>query len=567
VATKADTPFQIDTTPSKRVIVESLTRDISVDACIFDLIDNAIDAARNTIFAADDTGSAAQQLPDSYKGFEIKLFLETDSFSIQDNCGGISLEALRKSVLRFGERSSHPLGIGVFGIGLNRALFKIGRVAQIFTDTGNNRAELTLDTAKYLKSKGWNLPAVATTSTGKAGTVIKITSLPTDIARRFADKGEIDELREEIGRIYSRFIGKKLKIFVNKVAVKGQEVEIREDGPYAPDRKFYKAEDGVSIYINSGQHIKHRFGAETDYDKDVNSELTNEFGWTILCNDRVVLSEDRTSKTGWYGKFHTEFYGFVGTVSFVGDPSLLPWTTTKADVDLNNAAYQSALQDMQRFAQKWRSNANDAKKKKRRNETLNPAPKPPAAKPARKDAASGQTAIIIKKKTIKKVDHHELATILPADVDERYCNDKHLALVHEAKELILGNFIYAGLVLVRVLFETTVVTYLVRHNAFDEFNEYVKTERAKANKSNDSPEKDNPSMLPSLDEAIAYLVNNVGIFGGGKKQYLKHSLSRMQHHKKLLNSAAHNAYQPINRSEALQIRDEVLPILRHLIES
>jgi len=74
-------------------------------------------------------------------------------------------------------------------------------------------------------------------------------------------------------------------------------------------------------------------------------------------------------------------------------------------------------------------------------------------------------------------------------------------------------------------------------------------------------------MLPSLDEAIAYLVNNVGIFGGGKKQYLKHSLSRMQHHKKLLNSAAHNAYQPINRSEALQIRDEVLPILRHLIES
>lgn len=557
--------FQIDTTPSKRVIVESLTRDISVDACIFDLIDNAIDAARNTIFNASNSLTMIEELPESYKGFEIKITLSTDSFAIHDNCGGIKLEDLKKSVLRFGERSAHTLGIGVFGIGLNRALFKIGKLTRIETDTGSHRAELTLDTGKYLNTKGWNLPASSVPSTGKVGTFIEIKSLPTDIAKRFADQTEIDNLRKEIGRIYSRFIDKKLKIVVNKIQAQSQEIEIRDDGPYAPDKKFYKTDSGVSIFINSGQHIKHRFGAEPDYDKEVNSELTNEFGWTILCNDRVILSKDRTPKTGWYGKFHSEFYGFVGTVSFVGDPSSLPWTTTKADVDLNNHAYQSALEDMQRFAQKWRSNANDAKQKKRRKEQLNPAPKPPSQKPAQKDSSSDKADVVIKKKVTKKIDHHQLITILPADVDERYCNDKHLALVHEAKELILGDFIYAGLVLIRILFEATVVTYLIRHNAFDDFTEHTRKERAK--KDMTGKQIDNPSLLPSLDEAITYLVNNPAIFGAGKKHYLKHSLTRMQHHKKMLNSAVHNAYQPINRSEALLIRDEVLPILRHLIES
>ncbi|WP_081070617.1 ATP-binding protein [Burkholderia stagnalis] len=565
MATKKSTTFSVDTTPSKEVIVESLTRDISIDACVFDLIDNAVDAARNAIFLKKKENGNNDELPISYRGYEIKIQFSADTFSIQDNCGGISIADLKASVLRFGERSAHRLGIGVFGVGLNRALFKIGRISHIVTDTGTERAELNLDTEKYLRAKEWTLPAIEALTAGKAGTTIKISGLSTQTARKFADQDEIENLSNEIGRIYSRFIEKGLKIFVNRKAVQPRAIEIRENGPYAPDRKLYKTEDGISIFLYAGQHSQHRFGAEPDYDKETNSQITGEFGWTIFCNDRAVVSHDRSAKTGWYAKFHSEFYGFVGEVNFVGNPAKLPWTTTKEDVDLNNPAYQAALDDMRRFAENWRSNATDAKKKKRQHVPLNPPPTPPKGKPAKKESPTGSPKPTIKKKVIEKVDHHQVATILPADIDEKHCNDKHLALVHEAKQCMLGDFVYSGLVLIRILFETTVVTYLIRHNAFDAFSEHIKQEREKDRKSDSSTS--NPSILPSLDEALTYLAKNPSIFGAGKNQYLKHSLTRMQHHKKMLNSAAHNAYQPINRSEAFQIRDEILPILRHLIEN
>ena len=43
--------FPVDTSPTKRVVVDSITRDATDEECIFDLIDNAIDAARNIIFS------------------------------------------------------------------------------------------------------------------------------------------------------------------------------------------------------------------------------------------------------------------------------------------------------------------------------------------------------------------------------------------------------------------------------------------------------------------------------------------------------------------------------------
>ena len=133
--------FSIDTSPSKAMVVDSLIRDISTEAAIFDLIDNSIDAARNMIFAR---GGADQidVLPNSYEGFEIALSFSGDGCSIEDNCGGIGVENLKTMVLRLGQRSSHLMGIGIFGLGLNRALFKMGRTAHLKTDTGSQRAEL-----------------------------------------------------------------------------------------------------------------------------------------------------------------------------------------------------------------------------------------------------------------------------------------------------------------------------------------------------------------------------------------------------------------------------------------
>lgn len=572
---KEGKPFSVDTKPTKDVVVDSLTRDISVEACIFDLIDNSIDAARDTIFASGGE-KRADGLPESYGGFKIALSFSNGGCSIEDNCGGITVDRLKTMVLRFGQRSSHPMGIGIFGLGLNRALFKLGRVSHLKTDTGFQRAELILNTEEYLKSDDWSLPAEEFKSSGKAGTSIEIRQLPEDIARTFADGEWVEEYRRKVGRRYGRFIQKGLEIEINGAPVPDGEVRIRKNSPFPEEYKFYK-KDGVTVHIRFGQHVDHRFSAEPDYDKARNIPLTDQFGWTVLCNDRAIVVSDQTWKTGWETKFHTEFYGFVGIVSFdADDPAKLPWDTTKADVDMYNRAYQTALEDMRKFAEKWRSYGNRAKVLQRKGEKLlplpgdpKPAPDPSPDSDQKSKSTDGKSrkegsATTKVKKTTRKQDHNQFGTILPDDVDELHCYDKHLALVHEAKKLDLGVFTYSGLALIRILFEATVVTYFDRHEKLADLKQFAIDRRREVGVKIVNEKQ----VVADMDEMIAFMENNPDAWGAAIKQnHLRHSLRKMAAHKKLLNSVVHHPYQPINRSEAFTIRDEVLPILRHLIET
>lgn len=568
----------VDTRPSKAVVVDSLTRDISIQACIFDLIDNSIDAARNTMSRIQ-LGKDIGTLPESYQGYKIILSFSGDYFAINDNCGGIAAEHLKTSVLRFGERSAHNLGIGVFGVGLNRALFRIGRNTYLESDTGLERCVLNLDTDKYLQSEGWNLAAEKFPTGGKVGTHIKINTLSTETSQLMAGEEFEIELRSEIGRRYGKFLDKGLVIEVNEHEVESQLIKLRYDGPYATDSKFFKFSDDISVYIECGQHLRHRFSAEKGYDKASNSQLTSEYGWNVYCNERAVLISDRTWKTGWLTKFHTEFYGFVGHVSFVcRDPSRLPWNTTKSDVDLNNPAYQAALKDMAKFALNWRKNSGDAKNKRKKHEILEgqpqgitkPEPMPGVSaggKPAANPQPAGPKEPV--KKPVEKIDHNKFLTILPQDVDELYCNDKLLALVHEAKRVNLGEITYAGLVLVRMLFEASAICFLVRKEIYGEFKADVvvarNQERAKVGRSNLTP-KEEKGLEPSIDEIIIFLQRRDDVWGEAHKNKIKHSLTKFSAYKPTLNSAAHNAFQLVNKYESFSIRDAVLPILRYLIE-
>lgn len=556
--------FKVDTSPTKEAVVDSLTRDVTVETCIFDLIDNAVDAARDTIFR-ERYEEAKVGLPESYEGFKIELTLDGDGLKITDNCGGIALDRLQSMVLRFGKTSEKQMGIGVFGVGLNRALFKLGRISHLKTDTGTQRAELVLNTEEYIKrAEDWSLPAEEFASTGEIGTVIEIRQSPEDISQKFADAEWHDNFRYEIGKRYGRFIVKKLIIIINDHEINNGEVKIRDGGPYDSEYKFYKTEDGVSIHIEHGQHDGHRFSKEDGYDINNNKKLTDQYGWTILCNDRSILISDRSKRTGW-DSFHTEFYGFVGKVNFVcRDPGKLPWDTTKTAIDLHNHAYITALQDMRRFVQKWRTFAEARKKK----EGI-PKPVPPKSPPSIPTPPKPSSPLTIPKPTVKpfvKVDHIQSRTVLPDDVDERHCNDKHLRLVHEAKRLDLADFTYSGLALVRMLFESSVVTYMARHNRYDELKGFAIAKRV-ADRGKPLTKDEENKLVPSLDEMVAFLENRPDVWGEAKQNHLKHSLKNFGKHKPTLNAAIHNPFQPVAAAKAFEIREEVLPMLRHLIET
>jgi hypothetical protein len=559
---RAGKAFSVDTHPTKEVVVNGLTRDATVQACIFDLIDNAIDAARDTIFLRHPS-APQDELPDNYNGYKVDITLNGAEFRIEDNCGGIPVDKLKKLVLRFGERSRHSMGIGSFGVGLNRALFKLGRTSHLKTDTGKQRAEMLLDVDTYLKDeKSWDLPAHEFTSSGRVGTEIEIKQLPDEIAREFADRDWENELHHAIGRRYGRFIAKNLKVSVNGTSVKNEEVKIRENPPveYEGEYKFYKTKDGVSIHLKYGQHKDHRFSNEQGYDRDRNATLTSQYGWNAVCNDRAILIADQSRKTGWDTKLHSEHYGFVGFVDFVGDPDKLPWNTTKTDIDLNNEAYALALKDMRQFAEKWRAMADKRKKTKAKPRKLPPkttARPSKSRKPLTKKSKPGP---------VIKIDHNEFRTVLPNEVNEQFCDDKHLALVHEAKLLDLADLTYSGLAVIRMLFETSAIAYLARNAHYEEYKKFAisKNERGLKRKMNADEKK---KYQPRIDDLIPFFHNHPELWGAAKQNHLKHSLANMGKYQPRLNSVLHNPFQAINRSEAFQIRDEVLPLLRHLIET
>jgi hypothetical protein len=95
--------------------------------------------------------------------------------------------------------------------------------------------------------------------------------------------------------------------------------------------------------------------AETDY-----------YGWFVICNDRVVVASDKTDQTVWgdsdFQSWHYQYNGFIGVVSFSSkDPNLLPWTTTKRDVDGSNATYRRAIEKMKDATRSWIKYTNDRK--------------------------------------------------------------------------------------------------------------------------------------------------------------------------------------------------------------
>ncbi|HYE47138.1 MAG TPA: hypothetical protein VEA44_15355 [Caulobacter sp.] len=569
-------PFTVDTHPTKRVVVESLTRDATVKACIFDLIDNSIDAARDRIFEGL-SGDAARDLPDSFAGFRVDLTLNGTGFKIEDNCGGIPVIALRDMVLRFGRVSDHELGIGVFGVGLNRALFKLGKVSHLKTDTGLERAELILRTDEYIANDtDWGLPAEEFASTGVVGTEIEIRQPPAEIAQDYSSPDWVQALFREIGQRYSRFIARRLEIRVNGTLATGNEIPLRENSPFPIQRRYYKTDADVAIYIECGEHAEHLFKGEPGHSDHQNRALTPSYGWSILCNDRAILTSDTSWKTGWDTKFHSEFYGFVGTVSFIStSPSKLPWNTTKTDVDLNNPAYQMALADMRKFAEKWRQFSRRRLQKKNAGQPLAaippakvspPTPSTPPGGPGTPHVPLTPTkAGPVRKAPVGREDHNALRFILPNDIDELHCPDKLLALVHEAKTLDLGTHSYSGMVLIRMLFEASLATYLVRHKRSEDLDTFAKVHREKA-LGRPLTAAYIKNFLPKVDEMLAFLEANPDVWGVGKAGYLKHSMGKLASHQPTMNSAAHQPFQTLHRSVAFQIRDDALPVLRHLIE-
>ena len=348
-----------DTRPTKEYLVHGLTQDVSVEECIFDLIDNSIDAFPEH----------SDEIVSEYNGYTINLILQKNLFLISDHGKGIDKIFLQKDTLRFGTKTDHhTTSIGFYGIGLNRAIFKLGKKINITTETNLERSIINLDVAKFLKDNdNWSLPIYSEQLKGKNGTFIKIEDLNSEISDCFTNPEWVNSFCNQISIRYSEFLKKNLKIKVNEKEITPHLVSIRTNSGFKTLKKEF-THKGIKVIISLGQSAEHFFTYEKSYNSEKNA-TPQECGWFVYCNDRAVKLFDWTPDTGWHTKFHSEHTGFIGKAYFIGTAGKLPWNTSKTDIDLNNETYKKSLETMKRFSEEWRKHTNKVLKKGYRPET------------------------------------------------------------------------------------------------------------------------------------------------------------------------------------------------------
>ena len=364
------TTRKINAGPTKAFFVKMLTRDIELADAILDLLDNCVDGVVRTRKESGQAATASKP----YSGYEARIIATPDKFEIKDNCGGIPLDIAEKSAFMLGRpdasRDSDIETVGMYGIGMKRAMFKMGRdsIVVSFPTSGPYKVEVPatwLDdepnekkavTAEY---DPWKLDLVPITdsSLDENGTLITVKQLYPEIARQFdSNKSSfLADLEKEISRHYALIIDKGFSVFLNDEKISPVNLTILSPEEVGPQGKpsiepylFVGEVEGVQVELAVGFYRPLATEAELADEELVSSSRENA-GWTVICNDRVVLYNDKTFKTGWGTKgvtpgYHNQFISIRGIVSFRSKNSMaLPLNTTKRGLATDSLLYQSCI--------------------------------------------------------------------------------------------------------------------------------------------------------------------------------------------------------------------------------
>lgn len=308
-------------TPTKSLFIDLLTKDISINDAIGDLVDNSLDGA-------------LRNYPDKdLSSRKIVIKLDPKKFIITDNSGGIPYDLAKNYAFRFGRDEETPpndFSVGQFGIGMKRSLFKLGNhfvVKSKAIDSSNFIVDIDVDEWRK-KGSSWDFEVRALTDNEKmknSGTEILIDKLHPEIAKRFAEPAFIEDLKNEISSEHYLSINDGLSITINNSKLKPGRLEIFHSDNLKPGIWKKTFENGLEVKIIVG----------------LGEESTPDGGWYIFCNRRLINGPNTELLTGWgeitpirIPLYHSQFNRFRGYVLFKSkDPVHLPWNSAKNDID------------------------------------------------------------------------------------------------------------------------------------------------------------------------------------------------------------------------------------------
>jgi hypothetical protein len=369
----------VDASPVKSFFVYMLTRDIKLEEAILDLLDNCVDGILRS--------KKSDNKNKPYAGYRAEIKFDKDSFSISDNCGGIPW-SLHDYAFRMGRAVDRPPDargtVGVYGIGMKRAIFKMGMRSLISTQNADHGYEVEITPEWIADEVEWHIPVrPATKSTPVDGTTIVVGDLHLGVKKRFGEDAESFEsgLEHLVATHYAFIIDKGLEVKLNRRTVRARPTKLVFNRKVRGAKRegiqpfMFKTEtDGVEVFLAVGftRPIPSQDEIEREQEEKKYSSL--DAGWTVLCNDRAVLYCDRSELTGWgeagIPRYHTQFIAISGIVEFrADDPSKLPTTTTKRGIDASSALYLQVKNKMREgmriftdYTNKWKARAEESRK-------------------------------------------------------------------------------------------------------------------------------------------------------------------------------------------------------------
>jgi Histidine kinase-, DNA gyrase B-, and HSP90-like ATPase len=344
--------MRVEAAPEKRFFISMLVKDIELLPAIVDLVDNSIDAARDLKPEGD------------YSGLKVTLDLSPTEFRIVDNCGGIPVDIARHYAFRFG-RPEDFVGIedsvGQFGVGMKRALFKLGDYFRIESTAATSRFSLEVNVPEWAADTNpdWSFEFEAVeehirTRKAQRGTTIIVRDLHPSVGADFTAVTTGRRLAVQLSLQHQSALSRGLQIMVNGERLKPTRPALLESDIIKPinyTTAISANGSEVQAQIIAGIAVaRSREDATRDDERAEDFVDPGEAGWYVFCNERLVLAADKTRVTGWgsaAAAYHPQYRRFRGYAFLQArNSALLPWNTTKTGLDQDSPVFRAVQQRM-----------------------------------------------------------------------------------------------------------------------------------------------------------------------------------------------------------------------------
>lgn len=295
--------------------ITAMRKDTTIKSAIFDLIDNSIEAAEKL---------------GRIRGHKIAIIAEIDKFSIKDDCGGLNPNLI-KELFKIGGHGDKTHG---FGVGMKRAIIKLGSKAEIFSYNNKQSYYIPFDVEKwgYNDDWSWDIRSLNKSEQNTYGVEIYVEQLEDEV-KRFFRKGECNNLSEDISRRYRMFLESGMEIILNGKKIKRYKIKD------APDKvsPIYVIQNDIKVQIRIYSTI----------------DVKEENGWDIFINNKCICETNKSKDIQW-NKTKKEigysFRRFRGEVLIKGvDVRDLPLNSTKDKIDFNSEIMNKIIAVMYNF--------------------------------------------------------------------------------------------------------------------------------------------------------------------------------------------------------------------------